>query len=129
MWFFVQLRIWLSLAFLTGLVIAYPPNRTAGVWMLVTAVLCGGIWRLARQRWVWAAGFLLAFGFGVAYMWAVETTNRSAIADELSPPQTSYAVQVQGKLLTAPQVDGDRARFVLQVQELIWRGGRDQGCP
>lgn len=122
MWFFVQLRIWLSLAFLTGLVIAYPPNRTAGVWMLVTAVLCGGIWRLARQRWVWAAGFLLAFGFGVAYMWAVETTNRSAIADELSPPQTSYAVQVQGKLLTAPQVDGDRARFVLQVQELIWRG-------
>jgi len=121
-WLFVQLRIWFVLAFLAGIVLAYPAVRTAEVWCLVTAVVCAGIWVLAQRRWVWAVCFVLAFGCGVAYMAGVEATNRSAIANVLSSPQTAYPVQVRGTVATAPQVDGDRVRFVLLVQALSWRG-------
>jgi len=119
----VQLRIWLSLAFLTGLVIAYPPNRTWSVWCLVTVVLCVSLWTLSKTRWTWALGFLLAFGAGLLYMGWVEGMNRSAIAELLpTEKQASFTVDTRGTLITAPHIDGDRVRFVFLVQELTWQG-------
>lgn len=73
--------------------------------------------------------FFVGFFAGGAHLSWTEEGNRSAIAEAVPADAGEVRAQVGGRIASAPEVDGDRLRFTLEVRFLAFEGQRPLSIP